>query len=108
MAKAKQGVSDLGISEVQESFDAMHEKGFYGDKVDPTPNENYSLEGGADPKSGSTGSTPESDAELGLEARNASLGDPFENFKASQDPNEVIAANEAASSSDDEKADEGK
>lgn len=65
---------DAGIAEVQEKFDAINERGFVGETTDPTPNENYSLEGGADPKTGSTGPTPETDPELAREADAAARG----------------------------------
>lgn len=98
---------DAGIGEVQERFDEANSKGYIGTKVDPTPNENYSLEGGVDPKTGSTGPTPETDPELGREAREAALGDPFANFKASQDPQEVRAAAEEAADEAEEESDDG-
>lgn len=94
---------DAGIGEVQERFDEAAEKGFFGNRVDPTPNENYSLEGGIeDVRTGKTGPTPETDRELAQAARNAALGDPFENYDASQDPQEVRKARESSSSSADE------
>lgn len=36
---------DAGASEVQEKVDAENEQGFRGVKVDPTPNEAYTLQG---------------------------------------------------------------
>jgi hypothetical protein len=59
---------DAGAGQVQAQFDAINEKGYVGEVTDPTPNENYSLEGGADPKTGKTGDTPETDPELAVKA----------------------------------------
>ena len=36
--------------DVQERADEANEQGFYGEKADPTPNENYSLESGGAPE----------------------------------------------------------
>lgn len=45
MAKEKEKVGDLGVSQVQEKVDAENAQGFRGVEVDPTPNENYTLGG---------------------------------------------------------------
>jgi hypothetical protein len=37
---------DLGAAELQATFDKAQEQGFFGVKVDPTPNEAYTLQGG--------------------------------------------------------------
>lgn len=49
---------DLGASEVQAKVDAENEQGFRGTKVDPTPDENYTVAGVT-----SGAPTPETDAE---------------------------------------------
>lgn len=58
---------DLGASEVQKIVDKEQEQGFVGQKVDPTPNENYTLAGVT-----SGAPTPETDVDAAREARNAS------------------------------------
>lgn len=71
MAKAK---ADAGPVEkqtehsqdLQKAADEAVEKGFYGAKVDPTPNENYSLETGPDAP------TPETDYDAAVDAHGAS------------------------------------
>lgn len=55
--------ADLGQKELQETFDKANEQGFFGVEVDPTPNENYSLETPPDAP------TPETDAKLAAEVR---------------------------------------
>ncbi len=62
----KQGASteDVGQKEVQEAVDVADEQGFYGVETDPTPNENYTLQGNDKP-------TPETDEKLADEARKA-------------------------------------
>ncbi len=47
--------------DVQERMDEIQEKGYFGDKVDPTPNEHYSLET-------EEFKTPETDPELAKQA----------------------------------------
>ncbi len=47
--------------DIQERMDEVQEKGYLGDKVDPTPNENYSLET-------DEFRTPETDPELAKDA----------------------------------------
>lgn len=54
---------DAGEAEVQERKDAEEEQGFVGVKVDPTPNENYTLKGVTSGKP-----TPETDPKLAAEA----------------------------------------
>jgi hypothetical protein len=39
---------DAGTGEVQAKVDKAEDKGFFGSKVDPRPNEEYSLETGPD------------------------------------------------------------
>ncbi len=56
--------SNKGVEEqVQAAVDEETEQGFRGTKVDPTPNENYSLETSPDAP------TPESDPESAAKAR---------------------------------------
>lgn len=54
---------DVGQAEVQAKTDAAEEKGFIGSQIDPTPNENYSLETGPEAP------TPETDPELAQKAK---------------------------------------
>lgn len=42
--KAASKAEDAGQAEVQAKADAEAEKGFVGNEVDPTPNEEYSME----------------------------------------------------------------
>ncbi len=58
---------DLGVAEVKERVDRENEQGFVGVKVDPTPNENYTLQGVT-----SGAPTPETDEDAAAEARKAS------------------------------------
>ena len=37
--------TDVGQKEVQDRFDEANEKGYFGVTPDPTPNENYTLQG---------------------------------------------------------------
>lgn len=67
---------DAGAAEVQARVDAEQEKGYRGVVTDPTPNEHYTVEGVTSGKP-----TPETDADLFLEARAASLGNPHENVE---------------------------
>lgn len=62
----KQGAStdDVGQKEVQEAFDVANEQGYFGVTTDPTPDENYTLQGNDKP-------TPETDEKLADEARKA-------------------------------------
>jgi hypothetical protein len=57
---------DIGEGEMQEKFDEAAEKGYFGEKVDPTPNEAYTVEGVVAEQP-----TPETDPELAAEAANA-------------------------------------
>lgn len=54
-AKGKAASGDAGQAEVQAMMDEIEEQGFEGERVDPTPRENYSLETGQDAP------TPETD-----------------------------------------------
>lgn len=49
----------LGANQVKEKMDNEQEKGYRGEKADPTPNEHYSVEGVTNDKP-----TPESDPAL--------------------------------------------
>jgi len=69
MADSKKKVEDSGEAEVQANVDAENEQGFRGVRVDPTPLENYTLEGVTSGKP-----TPETDADLAAEARDSSSG----------------------------------
>lgn len=51
-------VKDVGGDQVQEAFDKAEEKGFFGQVVDDTPRDNYTLSG-----AGSGAKTPETDME---------------------------------------------
>jgi hypothetical protein len=62
--RALQG--DAGEKEVQQRVDQEQEQGFVGTEVDPTPNENYTVQGVAAGKP-----TPETDAGAAKEARDA-------------------------------------
>jgi hypothetical protein len=53
-----------GNAEVQDHMDVINEQGYMGVKVDPTPNENYTLRGAAEGLP-----TPETDPEQGEKAR---------------------------------------
>jgi hypothetical protein len=66
---------DAGASEVDERMNDAAEKGYFGIVTDPTPNENYSLETGQDAP------TPETDADLFDEARDAALGHPLRDIE---------------------------
>lgn len=44
MARKKTS-DDLGAAEVQAAFDEAEDKGYFGKKVDDTPNENYTVAG---------------------------------------------------------------
>ena len=60
---------DSGAAEVQAKVDAENEQGFRGVRVDPTPLENYTLQGVTSGKP-----TPETDEKAAAEARDASSG----------------------------------
>lgn len=51
--------TDVGQDQVQQAFDEAAEKGYFGVTPDPTPNENYTLQG-----AGSGKPTPETDEGL--------------------------------------------
>lgn len=59
--------TDHGQSEVEQTIGAEVDQGFRGEKVDPTPNENYTVDGVTSGKP-----TPETDAESAEAARAAS------------------------------------
>ena len=59
--------SDSGEAEVQTKVDAENEQGFRGVRVDPTPLENYTLDGVTSGKP-----TPETDEKAAEKAREAS------------------------------------
>lgn len=60
----KKSVDDGGAAEVQAKVDEENEQGFRGTAVDPTPRENYTLQGVVDGKP-----TPETDEKAAAEAR---------------------------------------
>jgi hypothetical protein len=65
---------DAGQAEVQENFDKAEDQGFIGEKVDPTPNEHYTLAGVTSNKP-----TPETDgkAAAAADAHQAKLASKF-------------------------------
>lgn len=67
MAEAKKTTDDAGAASVQKQVDEEQAQGFFGTKVDPTPNENYTLAGVT-----SGAPTPETDETAAAEARKAS------------------------------------
>lgn len=69
MAETKKAKGDHGQKEVQDRVDAENEQGFRGVKVDPTPNEAYTVAGvtSGDP-------TPETDEKAAAEAKEAAGG----------------------------------
>jgi hypothetical protein len=64
---------DGGIAEVQEKMDKEQEQGFLGRKIDPLPNEAWSMEGGA-PEPGDNYTTPSEEQVK----EDPSLGDQYE------------------------------
>lgn len=60
---------DGGAAEVQAKVDAENELGFRGERVDPTPLENYTLEGVTSGKP-----TPETDEQAAAKAHEANSG----------------------------------
>jgi hypothetical protein len=60
---------DSGEAEVQQNVDEENEQGFRGARVDPTPLENYTLQGVTSGKP-----TPETDEDAAEAARKASSG----------------------------------
>lgn len=65
MATSKK--DDGGAAEVQANVDKAEEQGFQGEAVDPTPRENYTLQGVV-----SGAPTPETDKDAAAKAREAS------------------------------------
>ncbi|GHH58128.1 hypothetical protein [Streptomyces candidus] len=64
-SRATQETPDDGVArEIQRVTDEAEEKGFFGTEVDPTPNENYTLQGVT-----SGAPTPESDPQYAREVR---------------------------------------
>lgn len=57
MAKKDSASADAGVDQVQATVDAENAQGFRGTKVDPTPNEHYTVAGVTAGKP-----TPETDA----------------------------------------------
>jgi hypothetical protein len=51
---------DLGAAQLQQAFDKAQEQGFFGEEVDQTPNEAYTLQGGP-----AGVGTPEGDRQTG-------------------------------------------
>jgi hypothetical protein len=64
-----EGAAEEGNEEVQGKTDEAEEKGYIGTVPDPTPNENYTVEGVTSGKP-----TPETDPDLAAEARAAVRG----------------------------------
>lgn len=62
-------IDDGGAAEVQEKVDAENEQGFRGTRVDPTPLENYTVDGVTSGKP-----TPETDADAAAAARASVAG----------------------------------
>lgn len=65
-ARAARSEGDLGQAEVQRTKDQEDAQGFVGTEVDPTPNENYTVDGVTSGKP-----TPETDEKLRAKAREA-------------------------------------
>lgn len=61
--KSTKSADDLGADDVQAAFDEAEDKGYFGKKVDPTPNENYTVAGVT-----SGAPTPETDEGAAAEA----------------------------------------
>lgn len=74
----KEKPADLGADQVQERVDTENKQGFAGVEVDPTPNENYTMQGVI-----ADAPTPETDPETAKVARDAAGLDPL----ASSAPN---------------------
>lgn len=66
------------VTELQERVDEIQEQGYMGDVPDPTPNENYTVEGVTSGKP-----TPETDPDLWQEAHDAAVGNPLKNIEQS-------------------------
>lgn len=67
---AQKKIADSGEAEVQAKVDAENEQGFAGTRVDPTPLENYTVDGVT-----SGAPTPETDEKAAADAR-ASVAEP--------------------------------
>jgi hypothetical protein len=63
MAVGEPQPGDGGNAEVQKNMDAVNERGYLGVKVDPTPNEHYTLKG-----AGAGKPTPETDPKQAAKA----------------------------------------
>lgn len=72
MTKKDKPAADLGADQVQQRVDAENTQGFAGVEVDPTPNENYTMQGVT-----SGAPTPETDDEAAKVARDAAGLDPL-------------------------------
>lgn len=72
MAKKEKPAADLGADQVQQRVDAENAQGFAGVEVDPTPNENYTMQGVIE-----GAPTPETDPETAKVARDAAGLDPL-------------------------------
>lgn len=70
-AKKAAAAVETTQKEVQSNFDAASEKGHFGERVDPTPLENYSVTGVIQGKP-----TPETDAKASAEAAAATSTPP--------------------------------
>lgn len=66
MATKDDKATDAAAKQVQKAKDVEDEQGFRGIKVDPTPNENYTLKGAAAGKP-----TPETDEKQAEKAKQA-------------------------------------
>lgn len=76
MTSKENKATEKGLAEMQATFDAEHEQGFRGTKVDPTPNAAYTVAGVT-----AGDATPETDEAAAKEAKDASAdlasqGDP--------------------------------
>lgn len=74
--------SPMDVSSLQEAFDRVNERGFMGTVPDPTPNENYTVEG-----VGKGLPTPETDPDLYDQARDAAIGHPLRDIDRSSAQN---------------------
>jgi hypothetical protein len=66
MAAKKKNTGDLGADQVQQATDEAEDQGFVGVKVDPTPDEHYTVAGVVAGKP-----TPETDPEAAAKAAQA-------------------------------------
>ncbi len=60
----QKAAAEVGADQVQARFDEANEKGFFGEVIDETPRDNYTLRG-----VGSGAKTPETDPEVRLANR---------------------------------------